>query len=195
MEPLWYNAVMALLIDGYNLLHATNIFGEAGPGTDLHRSRLALLKYLADSISERERTGTAIVFDASGAPPGLPRIISYEGMTVHFARRHSDADEMIEELLEQHAAPRSLTVVSSDHRVQRAARRRGASYVDSAQWYRELQVAQRKNTVRRGSSKPVGEMPPEELAYWMGEFEIQAAEDETSNPFPPDYGEDVTDEE
>ena len=38
---------MALLIDGYNLLNATGIFGQAGRGTELHRARLALLNFLA----------------------------------------------------------------------------------------------------------------------------------------------------
>src|SRR5437868_13291162 len=112
-----YNPCMALLIDGYNLLNVTGIFGQAGPGTELHRTRLSLLNFLASSIDKRERRETVIVFDAAGAPPGLPRCLTHDGITVHFAQRHSDADEMIEELLEQCAAPRSLLVVSSDHRV------------------------------------------------------------------------------
>src|SRR4051812_39323189 len=117
---------MALLIDGYNLLNVTGIFAGEGPGTELHRARLAFLNYLASSFTKRQRTGTTIVFDAAGAPPGLPHTINHDGMTIHFARRHSNADEMIEELLEEWKSPRSLVVVSSDHRVQRAARHRGA---------------------------------------------------------------------
>ncbi len=135
---------MALLIDGYNLLHVSDIFAGEGAGTELHRSRMALLEFLAKSIDLRERNQTTIVFDAAGAPPGLPRRMTHEGMTIHFARRHSDADEMIEELLEQSPAPRELVVVSSDHRVQRAARRRGAVFIDSEQWYAELRAARMK---------------------------------------------------
>src|SRR5215475_9027209 len=116
---------MALLIDGYNLLNVTGIFGGDGPGTALHRTRLAFLNFLAGSFTKRERTGTTIVFDAAGAPPGLPASIKHEEMTIHFARRQSNADEMIEELLEDWRSPRSLVVVSSDHRVQRAARHCG----------------------------------------------------------------------
>src|SRR5687767_9713356 len=103
---------MALLIDGYNLLHVTEIFGGPGAGTELHRTRLALLDYLSATIDDRERSQSAIVFDAAGAPPGLPSSLVHSGIKVHFARRHSDADELIEELLEQHPAPRSLLVVS-----------------------------------------------------------------------------------
>ncbi len=58
---------MAILIDGYNLLNVTGIFGEAGPGTALHRTRLAFLNFLASSFNERQRGNTTIVFDAFGA--------------------------------------------------------------------------------------------------------------------------------
>ncbi len=61
---------MALLIDGYNLLNATGIFGEAGPGTALHRTRLAFLNFLAESFTKRERNGTTIVFDAAARHRG-----------------------------------------------------------------------------------------------------------------------------
>jgi predicted RNA-binding protein with PIN domain len=188
---------MALLIDGYNLLHVTGIFAEAGPGTELHRTRLALLKFLATSIERRERRDAAIVFDAAGAPPGLPRQIMHEGITVHFAHRHSDADEMIEHLLEECAAPRSLLVVSSDHRVQRAARHCGASYVDSEAWYRDVLAAnrQRNASAEEAALKPSGKPSPEELNYWLRQFGEGPKNDERSdNPFPPGYGDDLEDE-
>ena len=151
---------MALLIDGYNLLNVTGIFAEAGPGTELHRTRLAFLNFLASSLTAHERKQTTIVFDAAGAPPGLPRTITHDGMTVHFAQRHSDADEMIEELLENLSAPRSLVVVSSDHRVQRAARQRGATFVDSEQWYSEIRTARRHrdNLADDATAKPSGRL-------------------------------------
>jgi predicted RNA-binding protein with PIN domain len=186
---------MALLIDGYNLLHVTDIFGAAGPGTDLHRTRLALLDFLAAAISKRERSQTTIVFDASGAPPGLPRTIYHDGMTVHFARQ-SDADEMIEDLLEEWRAPKSLVVVSSDHRVQRAARSRGATFVDSSEWY-----AERRDMVRDAKSddgtggKPGAPLAPDELKYWLGEFGEGRVEgtvaEEPKGPFPDGYGDDL----
>lgn len=161
---------MALLIDGYNLLHVTDIFGAMGPGTDLHRSRQALLAFLANTISERERAETTIVFDAAGAPPGLPKKLVHEGMTVHFARCYSSADAMIEELLEQHTAPRSLVVVSSDHRVQRAARQRGASFVDSDQWYKSLRAERERAAAEQETTKPAEDVSPEELDYWVKVF-------------------------
>ena len=58
---------MHVIIDGYNLLHESDIFAGEGPGTELHRARLALLDFLATAIDARHRTQTTIVFDAAGA--------------------------------------------------------------------------------------------------------------------------------
>jgi predicted RNA-binding protein with PIN domain len=183
---------MALLIDGYNLLNVTSIFGEAGPGTELHRTRLAFLNFLASSFTKRERSATTIVFDAAGAPPGLPQTISHDGMTIHFAQRYSDADELIEELLESHRAPRSLTVVSSDHRVQRAARHRGASFVDSEVWYADLKKRRRKAAADDATSKPEISASVDELSYWIAQFGDSAtAKPNSDEIFPPGYGDDL----
>jgi uncharacterized protein len=189
---------MALLIDGYNLLNVTGIFAQAGPGTELHRTRVALLDFLAASIDPRERKVTTIVFDAAGAPPGLPQTIKHDGITVHFAQRHSDADEMIEELLEQCRAPRSLLVISSDHRVQRAARHVGASFIDSEVWYSErLAICrERRSTAEDAAAKPTGDLTASELNYWLREFGgTTGRKAETENPFPPGYAEDIREDE
>src|SRR5262245_48673850 len=163
---------MALLIDGYNLLNVTGIFAQAGLGTELHRTRVAFLNFLSKAIDQRERSKTTIVFDAAGAPPGLPRTIKHDGITVHFAQRHSDADEMIEELLEKYREPRSLLVVSSDHRVQRAARHVGARFLDSDEWYSERLAICRgqQGPAEDATAKPNGELTPDELKYWLREF-------------------------
>jgi predicted RNA-binding protein with PIN domain len=187
---------MALLIDGYNLLNATGIFAQAGPGTELHRTRVALLNFLSASIDQRERKATTIVFDAAGAPPGLPSMIKHDSITVHFAHRHSDADEMIEELLDQYRAPRSLLVVSSDHRVQRAARRVGATFLDSEEWYSErLALCRaRRSAVEDAALKPSGDLTADELNYWLREFGGTAGpkkKAKSDSPFPPGNADDL----
>jgi uncharacterized protein len=189
---------MALLIDGYNLLYVTGIFAQPGAGTELHRTRLALLRFIASAIDQRERRQTTIVFDAAGAPPGLPRTTTHEDMTVHFARRHSDADELIEELLEEYPAPRTLLVVSSDHRIQRAARRHGATFIDSEKWYAQLLANRRQRGMIPDNVSPKPDQPvsPEELAHWLREFNGEfGAIDEPESPFPPGYGDDVAEGE
>lgn len=187
---------MALLIDGYNLLHVTDIFAGPGANTELHRSRMALLDFLARSIDPRERKLTTIVFDAAGAPPGLPHTLAHGGMTIHFARRQSDADELIEELLEQCVAPRGLTVVSSDHRVQRAARRRGAAFVDSDRWYADLRAArqQRMAVAEEKLPEAAGDSAGEDTAYWLKQFADSAPVDADDSPFPAGYGDDLQDD-
>ncbi len=86
---------MALLIDGYNVLHVAGILGQGvGPGS-LQRSRLALLNFLAESLPAEELPRTTVVFDSHDTPPGLPRVIDHRGITVQFAAQYEDADTLI----------------------------------------------------------------------------------------------------
>ena len=198
---------MPLLIDGYNLLHVSGVFGQGTALTELHRSREALLAFLAASIEPTERSHTTIVFDAAGAPPGLPKTFQHEGITVHFARDPGNADAMLEELIAAHDTPRSLTVVSSDHRVQRAARRRRAKAIDSDRWWAELCAARRRGAeVPVQPQKPGHTLSPDEVDYWLAQFadappdEVRApgetsSEGDIDNPFPPGYGDDLLDDE
>lgn len=197
---------MALLIDGYNLLHVTGIVGARGGPRGFERSRQALLRFLAASIPPDELRDATIVFDAAEAPPGLPKSLVHDGITVLFAHGYPDADTMLEELIAKHHAPRSLTVVSSDHRIQRAARRRRAKPVDSQRWYGELLAARRggREGQKIAPQKLEGVLDPAEVAYWLEQFadppdeldsNSSAGQSSTSddhvNPFPPGYGEDL----
>ena len=164
---------MLLLIDGYNLLGGSDVFPQ-GKGGTLAAAREALLAFLAKNLQRRLRERTVIVFDATMAPPGLPRETEWEGISVRFAPRMSTADEMLEELIAAAADPRHLLVVSSDHRVQRAARQKGAQFIDSETWYAQLTV--RSPAAESNSSE--NEKPP-------------AAD----NPFPPGYADDVASED
>lgn len=211
---------MALLIDGYNLLHATDFFGSAG---SFASSREALLDFLCSALPKNQLRQTTIVFDSSDAPPGLPRTTVLSGMTIHYASDYSSADAMIEELLEQHQAPRGLEVVSSDHRIQRAARRVGAKFTDSDQWYTEI-CRTRRLEKRQSNDKPISSAGAPDVAYWVEQFteddlpddlvhdekqpglpEKQSKpkrkkepnepfEGDISNPFPPGYADDLLEE-
>jgi hypothetical protein len=163
---------MLLLIDGYNLLYAIGVIGsDAGPA-GLERSRRALLNFLAESLPEEVAARTTVVFDATDAPPGLPRHQTHRGITVRFAAKYDDADTLIEELIGEATAPRSLTVVSSDHRLQRAARRRRARPVDSDLWYAEIIHQRRSRRLRRTKpGKPPTPLSGSEIAFWLAEFD------------------------
>ncbi len=211
---------MRLLIDGYNLLYAAAIPGRGFGIGSLERSRLGLLRFLVESLEPDELAATTVVFDAQGAPPGLPRSLAYHGLSVRFAPRSATADDLLEELIRADSAPRQLTVVSSDHRVQRAARRRKARAVDSAAWHAEV-CARCAGRRRAGPAAPLKPAPPlveAEVARWLEQFGGEAivealAEEEREgpvpsqrapprekpatmdNPFPPGYAEDILSDE
>ena len=129
---------MPLLIDGYNLLNAAGILGRGrGPGS-LERARQALLNTLVESLPPDEVPRTTVVFDASDSPWGVAKQSEHRGITVQFAPKDADADTVIEQLIAADSAPKRLTVVSSDHRIQRTAKRRRATAVDSDIWFAQL---------------------------------------------------------
>lgn len=186
---------MGLLIDGYNVMFAVGLVPDRpGPGR-LHRSRLDLLNFVADSLDPTAAAEAVVVFDAAEAPPGLPRTLSHRGLTVHFASDHESADALIEELLLADSAPKRLTVVSSDHRLQRAARRRRATAIDSDVWYDQALRARQNRPLSPSDAKPT-EVTEREVEYWLNAF---AVEDDSKSArdagdiFPPGYGEDLED--
>ncbi len=178
---------MSLLIDGYNLLHASGILGRGiGPGS-LERSRNALLNFLAESLVEKQLSRTIVVFDAREAPPGLPRTILHRGMTVRFAPKGLDADTVIEELIEAENSPRRLTVVSSDHRLHRAARRRRARAIDSDVWYGDvIRLRIERSRAKKHAGKPTGPISEVEVQFWLREFGVlQELDDKAAVEAPP----------
>ena len=165
---------MSVIIDAYNLIHAANILGGGvGPG-GLERARAALIHFLAESLPEKEKADCAVVFDSGeDAPPGLPNEYQEHGLTIYFSRGYEDADAQIEQLIDEHSSPRQLTVVSSDHRVQRAARRRRARAVEADVWYAEVCRARKQRNAPqvKPSSKPIPPQSKDDIEYWTRKFE------------------------
>jgi uncharacterized protein len=164
---------MSLLIDGYNLLNAAGILGGGrGPGT-LERARQALLNTLVQSLPPDEVPRTTVVFDASESPWGVARQQKHQGLTVMFASRDDDADTVIEGLIAADSSPKRLTVVSSDHRLQRAAKRRRATAVDSDKWFAQLLRDRATRSVPSATAdvpKPDGPLTDGEVEHWLREF-------------------------
>jgi predicted RNA-binding protein with PIN domain len=208
---------MPLIIDGYNVMHIVGILGSGvGPG-GLQRARLALLNFLAESLEPGEAARTTVVFDAAAPPPGRPRALKHRGIAVRFASAYASADAQIESLIRRDSAPRKLTVVSSDHGIQRAARRRRARAVDADVWYAEIvrRRRERERCVPESSARPPVPLLAEDVDYWIRQFggesflgELAELDEPSSsgeterhpevedpfdplNPFPPGYGEDV----
>lgn len=157
---------MTIIIDGYNLLHASGVFGrERGP-RGFEQSRLALLDMLVGLLGD-ETMITIVVFDAARAPDGLPGRLTHQGIRVWFAREYPDADSLIEELVVDDNAPTSLVVVSNDRRLQAAARRRRADAVGCEEWLAEMRT---KNRVRADQDVKPAEPGPHDVEAWKRYF-------------------------
>jgi predicted RNA-binding protein with PIN domain len=117
---------MRYLIDGYNLMHALGLMRPRFGPRGLRNARQRFLNQLAAALGPTESAACTVVFDAREPPGHLGREANHKGLSIVFAVDEADADERIETLISADSAPKSLTVVSSDHRLRRAAARRGA---------------------------------------------------------------------
>jgi hypothetical protein len=171
---------MVYLIDGYNLLHAMGILRpRMGPaGLECARRRLLAMLH-AGQASRTDRT--TVVFDAAHPPPGVPVEQTYHDIQVLFAVGWENADDLIEQMIRKASAPRQLVVVSDDHRIQRAARRRRCT-VQSCADYMDLLARQRP----RRSPPPAGESKPAgDTQYWLDEFADLQDDPEFKELFEP----------
>ena len=101
----------------------------------------------------------------------MPRETTHKGLVVRFAAREADADSLIEELIIADHSPRRLTVVSSDHRIQRAASaaahgRSIATYGTPRSFVRETSGARQ----RKDRNTPTAPLLEEDVEYWLKEF-------------------------
>jgi len=189
-----------LLIDGYNLMHNAG-FGHksSGPGA-FERARDRLLKRLQNSLSETERAHTSIVFDAQYAEQTDRRPLNLYGMTILFSPRGRQADDLIEMILAAHSHPQQVLVISSDHRLQRAARHARAGYLSSDSFLVELDGRKQESSEDTDESShsrcpniPPEEQSPgaEELDCWLVEFRdvdvnalVREVQNESRSPAP-----------
>ncbi|MEM6470889.1 MAG: NYN domain-containing protein [Planctomycetota bacterium] len=174
---------MLLLIDGYNIAQPVAP-SRRPPANWLQLARENLLQTLAKYIDQSVRSRTCIVFDAADPPKGRPSQFQFAEMEVRFAVDYVTADDLLEEIIRSHHTPKQLMVVSSDHRVQVAAKRRGATFIDSEPWMDRLTDGRTilasdlttkpdgktgQGGAGEGSAKPRIE-DPDEVQQWMKEF-------------------------
>ncbi|MEZ6102070.1 MAG: NYN domain-containing protein [Pirellulaceae bacterium] len=168
---------MAILIDGYNLMYGSGILPLGKVPHTLQYYRQSLMRFLDEHLSADDLAQTTVVFDAAESPPGLPRHYAHGTVQVYYAADHAEADDLIEELIEADRLPQKLLVVSSDHRLQRAAQRRGAECIDSDAWYDQLRENKQrfdndstKKSVAPPASDKQRELSEEEVRRWLEEF-------------------------
>ena len=118
---------MRWLIDGYNVMHAGGRLGPKLGREGFRRARRRFLDELADALGPSDARPDDRRLRCLGAPRRLPaRCRPIAGSGVVFALGDENADARIEQLIADDSNPKTLTVVSSDHRIRQAAARRRA---------------------------------------------------------------------
>lgn len=179
---------MRYLIDGYNLLHAMGLLhGRTGPHA-LENARLALLARLC---GDGKTASLTVVFDAAGAPPGAAQEDEYRGIHIYYARDGS-ADDIIETLIQREAKPSQLTIVSDDHRIQQAGRRRRCPVMGCLDY-----LVERPHPDGDKPAAPEAPLKPEkvsgeEIQHWLNEFADLADDPSWREVMGPDFREEKT---
>jgi len=176
---------MRYLIDGYNLLHAMGLLcGKVGPH-GLERARLSLLNRLAADHGDRAGDVT-VVFDASGAPPGVAAEEEYNGVHIRYALG-GEADELIEDLIQHEATPRQLTIVSDDHRLQQAGSRRRCPVSGCLDYLEERERRRRRKPVPSEAPVKPDRISNEETQHWLHEFADLVNDPKCREALGPDF--------
>ena len=159
---------MPFLIDGYNVYHTARKLSEEWSRITPH----LLCAFVAEDM-DRLRERGIIVFDGNRLPGQLQHEEGYGLLEVVCSGARSDADTTLEELIQANTAPRRLTVVSTDRRLRRAARRRRATSLSSIDYFmallRRADQPQRRPSEPREKRRGVAEG---ELRQWLDLFDI-----------------------
>lgn len=171
---------LLLLIDGYNVIPPIAAPGRRPSSDWLHRERVQFIQRLTTHLNDRVLSRTCVVFDATDPPRDRPHRFEVKGLRVWYSVGYREADDLLEELILQHSAPKQLAVVSSDRRVQVAAARRGATAFESQEWLDRLlegicglAPSQQAKLDREGQGSDDDQKPlpnHDETDDWMKEF-------------------------
>ena len=170
---------LLLLIDGYNVVAPVAAPGRVPDPTWLQRERNLLLQRLVQHLSGDVRLRSCVVFDAANPPRDRPSEFVVDGISVRFAVDYPEADDLLEQIIAAHSAPKSLAVVSSDHRVQAAAKRRGCKPFDSQPWLDDLlrgrvNLAVPSDGGAGQGTEPTSDKPEtiddDDVQQWMDDF-------------------------
>jgi len=173
---------VSLLIDTYNVLHAWT----GGPAAGDAREIAAL----AGAIARSRYAGSRLRLVCDGAPAGgadQPLRWRAGDAEVLYAGPGRDADGLIERLILEDTAPTRLIVVSSDRRIRKAARRRGAKSLASEEFLREVAASSPGEEAGAGPETGAESLDADAVAAWMREFGMPGGGGSARRaPTPPD---------
>jgi uncharacterized protein len=169
---------MPLLVDTYNVIHVWRNAPLEEDGRDVAA--------LAELVARSRFGGEKATLVCDGLPPGgseARHTYSIDGVTIRYAGAGNEADDVIERLIQRDTAPRRLTVASSDRRVQRAARRRGAVVLASPAFIsvcNEDLAASQDAAPNSEHAKATQELSDAQVDQWLKAFGFQHTRDRGS---------------
>lgn len=186
-----------LILDGYNLMHAAGLAQRSYPAGMLAQCRKRLNRLVVSLLTAEALSRATIVYDAFDSPSNERRESIVEGLRVLFAPKGTDADGEIERLLKTHSAPRQVVVVSGDHRLHKAARRRKAVCIDSEEFLASLNADSTGDRSGVARSSPARSGPPDEPIPHLPDMErwVRDQQEHSADTyFDADYLNEIEDE-
>ena len=165
---------MPFVIDGNNLIYALREVGIEVDRGGLFRLLSRFIRSRKNLISENtSRKAVMLVFDGPAPYGPLAKQFEDDYIDVKFAPA-STADKMIMEYISTDSAPRLLTVVSTDHEIRAAAKRRRCKSKTSEEFARTLlRMLQKppKRTPTEPPEKRIG-LTPDQARAWLKDLNI-----------------------
>ena len=128
---------MRYILDGYNVIFSGGIARRYSKGRTLQSARRRLLETLTRFV-HRTRSKLTVVFDGGEEGAHRPRRQCEDGVEIVFSSVDATADDEIISELRKCTGRRTLTVVSDDNVVKRAARRARAKSMGAGEFLREI---------------------------------------------------------
>jgi predicted RNA-binding protein with PIN domain len=170
---------MPLLIDCYNVLHAEKPPRLAGLTT----------AWLCRALARSRWAGQPILVVCDGQASPLELVESpVAAVELTYSGPERTADQVIIQQIERDTGPKRLLVVSSDHEILKAARRRRAKTLTSEQFLHELarQLNQPGHSPREPDKPDPSDMPQAEIDAWLQQFGYEPSQKPAPPPQPRD---------
>ncbi len=164
---------MSYLVDGNNVMAQRVGWHRDKPGA---RRRL-----LTELVGFARAAGVTVEVVFDGAPEEFfPDGSYFMRVRVFYAKRGSDADSRIKELVESSRERRTLKVVTSDRALADYVRRCGAKVIRSGEFRKRLDasVEARDASAAEGERGARGGVKESELDEWMYYFGVAPEDDE-----------------
>ncbi|MCD4831575.1 MAG: NYN domain-containing protein [Anaerohalosphaeraceae bacterium] len=157
-----------MLIDGYNLLRAVQNCSDEFSAID----DVLLCAVISEYLRRTKKKGV-IVFDGIG-PPDKTALHSIGNPKVIFSGRRFEADDIIEDMIGEHSAPKRLVVVSTDRRIKVAAKKRKAKAINSLDFWAEVvKCIEKKRKHAPEPREKLSGITPAETEHWLREFGLK----------------------